>query len=241
MTQDEKSLFVKKIFSEIAPCIDFLTNIFSLGFSKIWRRKLVSVSGIKNGDMVLDVCTGTGELALLLAKKSGPNGCVTGIDFCKEMLDAAKKKISRKNNPRHSKIHLVLADAQNLGFADEFFDFVTIAFGIRNIPDAEAVLMEIKRVLKPGGRFLCLELTKPQKKWLLPLYKFYIFKLMPFVAKVISKTVKPYTYLAQSIETFYAREEFKKLINECGFTDVAVYPMTFGITALFVAEKEKFN
>ncbi len=238
MSQDDKVLFVKKIFSEIAPYIDSLTNIFSLGFSKIWRRKLISVSGIKNGDMVLDVCTGTGELAVLLAKKAGPNGYVTGIDFCKEMLDAAQKKISGKNNPKHSKIHLVLADAKNLVFTDEIFDFVTVSFGIRNIPDTKVALEEIKRVLKPGGEFLCLELTKPQAKWLLPLYRFYTFKLMPFIARIISKTIKPYSYLAQSIETFYIPEDFKKLLNECGFTNIAVYPMTFGITTLFIAEKK---
>lgn len=238
MPQDEKSSFVKKIFSEIAPHIDFLTNTFSFGFSKIWRRKLISISGIKNGEMVLDVCTGTGDLALLIAKKAGPNGCVTGIDFCKEMLDVAKNKIAKRNNPKQSKIHLVLADAKNLVFSENTFDTATASFGIRNIPDAAAALKEIRRVLKPDGRFLCLELTKPKKKWLLPLYKFYTFKLMPFIAKIVSKTVLPYSYLPQSIEAFYVTEDFRKLLNDCGFDNVIACPMTFGIATLFVAEKK---
>jgi demethylmenaquinone methyltransferase/2-methoxy-6-polyprenyl-1,4-benzoquinol methylase len=239
MMQDEKSLFVKKIFSEIAPHIDFFTNTFSFGFSKIWRRKLISLSGIKNGDMVLDVCTGTGDLALLIAKKAGPNGCVIGVDFCKEMLDVAKKKIAKRNNTKQSKIHLVLADAKDLVFPENTFDTVTASFGIRNIPDAAAALKEIRMVLKPGGKFLCLELTKPQAKGLLPLYKFYTFKLMPFIAKVVSKTVSPYTYLPQSIEAFYAREDFRKLLNDCGFANAVACPMTFGIATLFIAEKKR--
>jgi demethylmenaquinone methyltransferase/2-methoxy-6-polyprenyl-1,4-benzoquinol methylase len=233
MLHGNRDIFIKNIFSGIAPYIDFLSTAFSFGLSNLWRKNLISISGIKRGDRVLDVCSGTGELALLIMKEVGPHGSVVGIDFCEAMLKIANKK----TNSRQKNISFILSDAKELGFPDDTFDVVTVAFGMRNIPDTILALEEIERVLKPRGRFLCLELTRPQKRWFLPIYKGYVFKVMPFVAKIISKTATPYMYLPRSIDAFYKREEFKHIIEECGFSEVTVHSMTIGVATLYGAIK----
>lgn len=227
----DRDRFIKNIFSEIAPYIDFLSTAFSFGLSHIWRKNLILRSGIKSGNRVLDVCTGTGKLALLIMKRVGSDGYVIGIDFCKEMLDIAKKKINNQN------ISFILSDAKALNFPDNTFDVVTVAFGMRNISDTIPALKEIRRVLKPRGRFFCLELTRPKSWWFLPVYKGYVFKVMPFVAKIITKTATPYKYLPRSIDAFYRPLEFKHIIEGCGFSDVTLYSMTLGVATLFGAVK----
>lgn len=239
-THDEKrgisgnrDLFIKNIFKTTAPYIDFLSTLFSFGLCHVWRSRLVSSSEIRKGDRVLDVCTGTGELAFLLSGKVGPKGSVTGIDFCEEMLRIAEEK--RNNGP--SNVSFVLSDAKDIHFPDNTFDAVTVAFGMRNIPDTIPALKEIRRVMKPGGKFLCLELTRPEKRWFLPLYKYHAFKIMPFVARVFTKTSTPYQYLPKSIEAFYPPDEFMRVIETCGFSGVTVRSMTMGVAALFGAIK----
>lgn len=233
MLKDDRDKFIRNLFSKIAPYIDFLTDAFSFGFSHFWRRRLIFKSGIRKGDRVLDVCTGTGELAFSIAKKFGPDCSVTGIDFCEDMIGIAMKKLKKYRQ----KVALSISDAKNLQFSDNTFDVVTVAFGMRNIPDTISALEEIKRVLKPKGKFLCLELTRPRNKWFLPIYKGYIFKVMPFIARVVSKTVTPFSYLPRSIDSFYPPEEFKNIIERCGFANVTMQSMTMGIATLYGAVK----
>lgn len=151
------------------------------------------------------------------------------------MLEIAKKKLNRQ--PKN--ISFILSDAKDLDFPDNTFDVVTVAFGMRNIPDTIPALKQIKRVLKPGGRFLCLELTRPQKQWFLPVYKGYVFKVMPFVAKIITSTATPYKYLPRSIDAFYPPGEFKHIIEECGFSEVTIHSMTMGVATLYWAIKSE--
>jgi demethylmenaquinone methyltransferase/2-methoxy-6-polyprenyl-1,4-benzoquinol methylase len=232
MSHAKRASLVKDIFSIIAPYIDPLDTAFSFGLCHIWRRKVSAQ--IKEGENVLDICTGTGELAKLLLKQVGPEGSLTGADFCEDMLEIAKKKMS----PMPKNLSLVVSDARELVFPDSTFDAVTVSFGMRNVPDTEAALKEIKRVLKPGGRFFCLELTRPQKRLILPFYEFYTFKVMPAIAKIITKNALPYTYLPKSIEAFYSPEEFQRLLSSCGFIEVTARSLSMGIATLYSAVKE---
>ncbi len=237
MEQSKRDLFIKNIFTTVAPSMDLLNLIFSLGLCHVWRRKAVALSGIRRDDKVLDLCTGTGDLALILLEKMGPDGSFTGTDFCQNMLDLAKEKVKKKAITLPREASFVYGDAKEIAFPDHSFDLVTVAFGMRNIPDTPAALREIKRVLKPGGRFLCLELTQPNRKWFLPLYQWYTFRVMPAIAKIVVKKMTPFAYLPRSIVAFYPPGEFQRIMTKCGFSSVTAYPMSMGVATIFTAVK----
>jgi len=233
MSLEQRDLFIKNIFSSVAPHVDLLSSGFSAGFDHLWRRQTVSRSGIGEGEHVLDVCTGTGELAFLLADRVGEKGSVTGADFCEEMLARARAK----TGDRHENLTFITSDAKDLPFPDNTFDAVTVAFGMRNIPDTSLALRSIKRVLKPGGKFVCLELTRPHAAWFRALYEWYVFRVMPFIGERVVKTAAPYLYLPRSINAFYPPDEFRRIIADNGFDDVTVDSFTMGIATLFRAVK----
>jgi demethylmenaquinone methyltransferase/2-methoxy-6-polyprenyl-1,4-benzoquinol methylase len=231
MPHEKRASLVKDVFSIVAPYIDPLDTAFSFGLCHLWRRKVSS--HIQRGENVLDICTGTGELAKLILKKVGPEGSLTGADFCEDMLEIARKKLS----PMPKNLSFVLADARELGFPDNTFDAVTVSFGMRNVPDTATALREVRRVLKPGGRFYCLELTRPKNPVVLPFYKLYTFKIMPFIAKIITKNSLPYTYLPKSIEAFYPPEEFIRMMGSCGFSEVKARSLSMGIATIYSGVK----
>lgn len=231
MSLEQRDRFIRHVFSIMAPYLDLLSSGFSFGFDHLWRRQAVSRSGIGPGANVLDVCTGTGKLAVPLSRAVGPCGRVIGADFCAEMLTIARKK---SGNVR-SNLSYVLADAKRLPFDDSTFDAVTVAFGMRNIPDTSLALKEISRVLKPGGAFVCLELTRPTVAWLRTLHSWYVSQVMPVIGKLIVKTSVPYLYLPRSIKAFYSPEEFRMVIVDAGFSRVSVDSLTMGIATLFRA------
>ncbi|GAB4390592.1 MAG: bifunctional demethylmenaquinone methyltransferase/2-methoxy-6-polyprenyl-1,4-benzoquinol methylase UbiE [Thermodesulfovibrionales bacterium] len=228
---------VLTIFTIAAPHIDFLSTALSLGLSTRWRRAVVEHPAIRKGGKILDVCTGTGELALPMAENLGPDGQVVGIDFCRDMLALAKEKARARANSHPLRVSFGVSDARSLEFPDDSFDAVTVAFGMRNIPDNTVALREIKRVLKPGGTFLCLELTRPDRRWFLPFYRLYAFGVMPRVGKLITRSNEPYSYLPASIFGFCSPEEFRQVIEGCGFASVKAHPMTFGVATIYEATK----
>ncbi len=233
MTTGTRDRFVHKIFTTVAPYVDLLTRSFSLGMDHYWRKRAVAISGIKRGDRVLDVCAGTGELSFILARTVGNEGSIVGSDFCENMLELARKK----QGDKYANITFLFADTKKVPFPDNSFDAVTVAFGMRNIPDTILALKEIRRVLKPGGKFLCLELTRPQNRWFLAIYKWYIFRIMPFISNLVMKTAEPFLYLPRSIEEFYQPPVFREIIMKNGFADVRVNSMTMGIATIYRACK----
>jgi len=235
MSTESRDKFVQHIFTIVAPYVDALSHGFSLGLDRGWRRKAVALSGIRPGDKVLDICAGTGELAFALLPAVGPTGSVMATDFCENMLAFARKK---QGDGRRN-IAFQAADAKSLPFPDNSFDAVTVGFGMRNIPDTVLALQEVRRVLRPGGTFVCLELTKPQSPLLGRLYNWYLSRFMPFVSNLVMKSSAPYLYLPRSIEAFYQPPEFREVIARNGFGDVTVDSLTLGIATVYRASKPR--
>ena len=170
---------------------------------------------------------------MLIADRLGTSGSVIGIDFCRAMLDEALKNASR----RGQSTSFVLEDAKELSFAEGSFDIVTVAFGMRNIQDTVPALRETYRVLRPGGRFLCLELTKPPSRWFRRIYHLYCRNVIPFVGELVTSEREPYSYLPRSIEVFPPPLEFSTAIEQSGFINITVHSMTLGIATIFKASK----
>jgi demethylmenaquinone methyltransferase/2-methoxy-6-polyprenyl-1,4-benzoquinol methylase len=233
MTIETRDRFIKHIFTLVAPHVDALSHGFSLGLDRHWRKRAVAISGIAPGNRVLDICAGTGELSNLLLPAVGAGGSVTASDFCENMLAIARRKLSGRRN-----ISFVLADAKHLPFPDGSFDAVTVAFGMRNIPDTIPALKEIRRVLRPGGKFICLELTQPRNRLLREAHRVYVSRIMPFISNLVMKHSAPYLYLPRSIEAFYQPPEFQGVVARNGFADVAIDSLSFGIATVYRATKQ---
>lgn len=230
--------FVRSMFDNIAPTYDKLNHILSINIDKIWRRKAVRliVKGLKteaksqfSTSQVLDVACGTADSTIALAKAGIPS--VTGIDISEGMLKVGEEKVKDLN--LSSAINLKAEDCENLSFDDNTFDAAFIAFGIRNFEDKKKGLRELKRVLKHNGHLLILELSVPQNKILLSLYKLYFLNILPFIGKKISGDSRAYTYLPQSVMNFPKPKEFLQMMEECGFKNVRQKALTFGLCRIY--------
>ena len=244
--------FVRSMFNNIAPTYDKLNHILSLNIDKIWRKKSVKriVKNLKNSESeklknnsqvlrfsdseVLDVACGTADSTIALAKAGVPR--VVGVDISEGMLKVGEKKIEELN--LNSVISLKVEDCENLSFNDNTFDAAFIAFGIRNFEDKKKGLKELHRVLKPNGLLLILELSVPQNKILLSLYKLYFLHILPFIGKKISGDNKAYTYLPQSVMNFPKPKDFLQTMEECGFKDVRQKALTFGLCRMYEGKFE---
>lgn len=230
---------VKNLFSVIARHYDFLNTLLSLKRDKSWRHETVKVSDVKPASKVLDVCTGTGELALAYSDKIGAEGFVMGSDFCFEMLVIGDQKLQQPVGAVSNRTtNFLAADTLTLPFLDNTFDVVSVGFGIRNVADLEIGIREMTRVAAPGGRVVILEFTQPVNPIFRSLYYFYFTKILPFVGNLISRNKDDaYGYLPRSVMKFPNCDALKSVMEQYGLTDVQFYRKTFGIVAIHVGKK----
>jgi demethylmenaquinone methyltransferase/2-methoxy-6-polyprenyl-1,4-benzoquinol methylase len=224
---------VAEMFNDIAGKYDFLNHFLSLGIDKGWRKKAIKEIGKVNPKLILDVATGTGDLAIA-AIAVNPDK-VTGIDIADQMLEVGRKKIAEKDLDK--RITLQNGDSAALPFADGAFDAVTCAYGVRNFEHLEAGLREMCRVMRPGGKLAVLEFSHPSKFPVKQLFKFYSKYILPTLGNMISKHSRAYTYLPESVDAFPEGERLVKILTQCGFKEAKARPLTFGITTLYTATK----
>ncbi|MBO4602585.1 MAG: bifunctional demethylmenaquinone methyltransferase/2-methoxy-6-polyprenyl-1,4-benzoquinol methylase UbiE [Salinivirgaceae bacterium] len=229
-----KKVQVENMFDNIAPKYDLLNHVLSLNIDKIWRRKVVKIVSRRKPQRILDVATGTCDLAIAAARKAKPQ-LINGIDISEEMLNVGQKKISKLELA--SKIELQKADAENIPFADNTFDSVTVAFGVRNFENLEAGLKEMHHVLNDKGICVILEFTLPTAFPVKQLYNFYFRRILPLIGKKISKDKSAYTYLPESVRAFPQRSDFVQIMQKCGFHSSSYKTLSLGIAAIYIGEK----
>jgi demethylmenaquinone methyltransferase/2-methoxy-6-polyprenyl-1,4-benzoquinol methylase len=220
---------VAEMFDNISQRYDLLNHLLSLSIDKGWRKKVVRMVSAKKPKLILDVATGTADLAIAL-EKSHPEK-ITGIDISAGMLEVGRKKVAQKGLSKM--ITLEQADSENLPFEDNTFDAITVAFGVRNFENLSKGLQEMYRVLKPGGHLLVLEFSQPQGFPMKQLYNFYFKNILPTIGKLVSKDARAYTYLPESVQAFPHGESFMKIMEKCGYQRGERIPLTFGISSIY--------
>ena len=232
---DKSTGSVASMFNSIAPSYDFLNHLLSFGIDKLWRRRLVKRLLRAKPNRVIDVATGTADLALAMAKKS-PSVRVVGIDISESMLSIGMVKA--KNRRLNERVELKKASALNIPYHDNHFDAAMVAFGVRNFEDLAQGLTEICRVLKPGGELGVIEFSMPSHWPFNAIYQSYFLKLLPWVGGKVSGNRQAYIYLPESVLAFPQGVSFAKIMKSAGFTDVEVRSQTFGIATLYIAKKK---
>ncbi len=225
MYNENKTKLVNAVFTQVHKKYDFMNDVMSLGIHRIWKKKLIDWMHPQLNDKLIDVASGTGDLAKLFSERTNNNNVIC-IEPNKDMLRAGKEKLQKFNN-----ISWYNASAENIPFPDETFDFYTISYGIRNVTDINKCLQEAHRVLKTGGRFMCLEFSKIENEILDNLYKKYS-KFIPILGKHIVGNSMPYDYLISSIEKFYNQDELASLMGENGFKNIEFRNLSSGISAI---------
>jgi len=226
-----KKVKVEKMFNDIAHKYDFLNHFLSMGIDIIWRKKLRRKLATAKPKKILDVATGTADLAIELASLNPDS--IIGVDIAEGMLNIGKEKIKKKK--LNSIIQLEVGDSENLRFDSNTFDAVTVAFGVRNYENLQAGLKEMNRVLKPGGMLAVLEFSKPNKFPFKNLYNFYFKSILPLFGKIVSSHDSAYTYLPESVQKFAEGEEFLNELKKAGYRNYAQKRLTFGIATLYTA------
>lgn len=234
-----KSNLVQEIFSAVAPKYDLMNDFMSAGIHRLWKNTMVSQLNFTQHKKILDLASGTGDIAFKImkqAQKIGANDVfITLSDLNSEMLKIAKDRAINQN--LFQTLDFVVANGENLPFADNSFDAVTVAFGLRNFTNLSAGLSEIYRVLKPQGKFICLEFSKINDLWLQKLYDLYSFKIIPKIGSLVLNDANSYQYLVESIRVFPNQEQFLELINQAGFINTSYQNLSCGIACLHYGYK----
>ena len=231
----DKGRGVRQMFDDIAHRYDLLNRLLSFGIDRRWRRFAVSQLSIPKNGRVLDIATGTCDVALEVAEQTDPSVTIVGEDFTQGMLVHGQVKLNA--SPHGQRIMLVNAPCEEIPHPDETFDGITIAFGIRNVVDRAAGLSEMYRVLKPGGRAVILEFSNPRSQLFRKIYYFYFQKILPTIGGLISKKRSAYQYLPDSVLEFPCQEDFSRMMSDAGFQRVQHCDLTFGISTVYLGDK----
>lgn len=233
-TKQSKGEQVEEMFDNIAPAYDFMNRAMTLGIDRNWRRKVVKAVAAAAPSAILDVATGTGDLAIQLAK-ANQQAKVTGIDLSEGMLEVGRRKVAEAGLTQQ--IALRQADCLALPFADGSFDIVTVAFGVRNFEHLDKGYAEMARVLRPGGKLMVLELSTPTSPIVKPFYKLYTRGVIPMVGRLISKDSRAYSYLPESIAAMPQGERMLQLMTEAGLSGCSLRSLTFGVSTIYTGIK----
>lgn len=225
---------VAQMFDNISGGYDGLNRVISFGVDVKWRKKVLKLVLAKNPKNILDIATGTGDLAIMMAGTKAEK--ITGIDISGGMLEVGRKKIAAKN--LSGRIEMLLADSESIPFPDNTFDAITVGFGIRNFEHLEQGLSEILRVLKPNGVFVILETSVPEKTPFKQGYAFYTKNILPLIGRLFSKDNAAYGYLSESASVFPYGETLNNILRKIGFIDVVSMPQTFGVATIYSASKK---
>lgn len=234
---DEKRAYVRALFDGVAPRYDLLNSLLSFRLHHGWRRAAARQARLEPGDTGLDVCTGTGDLAFELAQHVGAAGKVIGGDFSLPMLRLGARKSSRRGASGQI-VRMTLADALRLPFGDNTFDAATVGFGIRNVADVERGIREMARVVRRGGRVVLLEFNQPRNPLFARLYRWYSFRVMPWLGGLVSGRRWAYEYLPSSVEAFYTREQIAEMMQGVDLTDIRVTDLNFGTVVIHCGVKQ---
>lgn len=233
---DKSDARVRKMFGEIAPGYDRMNHLLSMNVDRYWRWRTVRLLGPRPGDRILDVCTGTGDLAFTFAKRHGGKCQVDASDFCIEMLEVGEQKRQKR---RVDNVRFVHADAQRLPFQDDSFDFVSVAFGLRNVADTDLGLRELSRVTRPGGRVAVLEFSQPRRQPIKALYGFYFAHILPRIGQLLARNQSDaYNYLPESVGLFPCYEALAERMEAANMEKVFFKPLTFGVATLYIGTKQ---
>ena len=235
ISAEKKTDRVLQHFNSVARNYDFMNTLLSFGIHHLWKRTAIRMLGLSAGDNVLDVCGGTGDLAILAARAIGNSGRVTVYDINRAMIQAGFHKVRSRAFKNH--IQYVQGNAECISFADGYFDRAMVGFGIRNVTRMEKGFAEMYRVLKPGGKMMCLEFSKPTAPVFRWLYDVYSFHIMPFIGQIIAGNRKAYIHLPESIRTFPLPDELASRLKKIGFSHVNYRKLTNGIAVIHLATK----
>ncbi|MGG2066373.1 demethylmenaquinone methyltransferase [Bacillus sp. S14(2024)] len=234
--QQSKEERVHDVFEKIYNKYDVMNSVISFQRHKTWRKETMQIMDVQPGSTALDVCCGTADWTIALADAVGSNGKVYGLDFSKNMLSVGKEKVEAL---QLDQVELIHGNAMELPFEDDMFDYVTIGFGLRNVPDYMQVLKEMTRVVKPGGKVICLETSQPTMIGIRQGYFLYFKYIMPLFGKLFAKSYKEYSWLQESASTFPGMKELARMFEEAGLEQVRVKPFTFGVAAMHLGYKPK--
>jgi demethylmenaquinone methyltransferase / 2-methoxy-6-polyprenyl-1,4-benzoquinol methylase len=224
-SEEAKAGYVRDLFTALAKRYNVMTDVWTLGLHRLWKRQAMQQLALRPGERVLDVATGTGDLALVEAAAVGPEGRVVGVDSCAAMLDVARER-------QHGAVAFQEGDAMDLGFPDASFDVVTIGFGLRNVADRGRALREFGRVLRPGGRLMVLDFSTPTSKSLKALHDGLYFGVMPKLGRAVAWHRDAHHYTADSIRTWLSRDELKEAMLEAGFADARYTSLSTGFATI---------